>query len=237
MWSHRSNQLEILDLGPPHYTLEEYSHCLDVLDRIGRWLGGDAATFSALKHIQEPLSILDVGCGGGFFTIKLAKKYPRAKVVGIDVNPLAIEYAQRQLTSMKNPPSNVVFEKRTQAELKEPTKSYDIVLSTLVCHHLNDEQIIDFLLQALRVAKQKVVINDLDRHPLAYYFFKWISPLFFRNRLVQNDGPLSILRAFKYRDWLRYVKSAGLSPSQYRIKWRWAFRWIIAIEELPYEND
>ena len=95
-----------------------------------------------MKH--PPESILDVGCGGGLFTTKLALRYPKAKVVGIDLNPAAIAFANRRLSTHHRPPSNLSFELRKEEALIEPAKSYDVVLSTLVCHHLSNELLLSF---------------------------------------------------------------------------------------------
>ncbi len=227
MWKTRSIEPELIDLGPNYYSLKEYTHCLYTLDRIGRWLGGDAGTFAALDRISvEPSSILDVGCGGGIFTARLAQKYPQAKVVGIDLNQHAIEFAKQRF---KNYPANLSFENREQGKLEESLKSYDVVLSTLVCHHLSDEEIVDFIQRAVRVARKRVIFNDLHRDPFAYYLFKLVGPVFFRNRLVQHDGPLSVLRAFKREEWVQYLELAGIPPSDYRIKWQFPFRWMVEI--------
>lgn len=231
MLSKRSLEKEIIDLGSAHYTKAEYEDCLVKLDRIGRWLGGDSATLSALKKMNpHPLSILDVGCGGGLFTIRIAQKFPQAQVVGIDLNEQAIEFAKRSLVSMKNPPDNVRFELRTQPKLAEASNSYDVVLSTLVCHHIPDQDLVEFLSAACQVAKRKVIINDLHRHVLAFGLFKLISPVFFRNRLVQHDGPLSVCRAFKYQDLKQYLSALKREPSHYKISWKWAFRWLLEID-------
>lgn len=229
----RSTALEILDLGPNHYTLDEYNDCMVKLDLIGKWLGGDQATISALKRMDPPpQSILDVGCGGGLSTIRLGLQFPQAQILGIDLNPLAIAFAKTRLA-----PPNVSFEARAQGELREPSKSYDAVISTLVCHHLTDKDLIEFISKSCLVAKRKVIINDLHRHPLALFLFKCISPLFFRNRLVLNDGPLSIRRAFKRDELADYLKNAGLKPSQSSIRWQWAFRWLVEINCHGTQDD
>lgn len=231
MWETRSFEKEILDLGPEHYTAEEYNDCMIKLDRIGKWLGGDAATFFAINKMnQSPQSILDVGCGGGLFTIRMASKYPKAKVLGIDINPQAIAFAKQHLASMKNPPKNVDFEWRKEGKLNEPDKSFDVVMSTLVCHHLDDQQIVEFLTKARQVARQKVIINDLHRHPIAFGLFNMVSPLFFRNRLVLADGQLSIKRAFTRNEWENYIKQVQPKSLPYSISWHWAFRWIVELD-------
>lgn len=231
MFSERAKQKEILDLGPAHYTQEEYFDCLKKLERVGAWLGGDAATFKALANMTPPpASILDVGCGGGAFAIAMAKRYPEAAVVGIEIDPLAIFYAQKNLAAAIGSPDNVRFELRNAPELCEPPKSYDVITSTLVCHHLDDDALVDFLKRAIIAAKRKVIINDLHRHPAAYGAFRTLCPLAFRNRLVLHDGPLSIRRGFQRNEWEKYLQQAGISEKKYRIAWRWAFRYVIEID-------
>lgn len=222
----RSMELELLDLGPSHYSAEEYLDCMIQLDRIGRYLGGDRGTLKAISKVKNPQSILDIGCGGGLFTIRLANKYPNADVVGCDISPQAIDYANKAVLVSKT--RNIHFEIHTP-ELNYPNRSFDIVTSTLVCHHLRDVQLIDFLKRAYTIAKKRVIINDLHRHPLAYFGFKALSPLFFRNRLVQNDGPLSIKRSFRKKEWEYFLNAAGIALDKCHIQWHWAFRWIISI--------
>lgn len=220
---------EIMDLGPEYYSVAEYEDCLIKLDRIGRWLGGDYATFSILDRLNFS-SVLDVGCGGGLFTARLAKRYPQAKFIGIDLNPLAIEFANHQKALSKTKLPNLSFMCPEQKELNELIK-YDVVLSTLVCHHMLDKELIDFLAKASRIAQKKVILNDLHRHPLAFFLFKMIGPILFKNRLVQHDGPLSVRRGFKNQEWINYLEKAGIHPSCYKIKWKFAFRWLVEINK------
>src|SRR3989339_300198 len=42
-----------------------------------------------------PTRILDLGCGTGYLTRRLAERYPRAFVVGVDLAPGMIEAARR----------------------------------------------------------------------------------------------------------------------------------------------
>lgn len=225
----RSNLPELMDLGPDYYSAEEYRDCLIQLNRIGRFLGGDKATDQAFRRLkQPPSSILDVGCGGGLGTIKLARLYPDAHVVGIDISHAAISFANEMQEKSKL--TNIEFIVPNTKELSFPAGHFDVVTSTLVCHHLSDEELVVFLKKACSIAKQAVILNDLHRHTLALGGFKLLSSLFFNNRLIKHDGLLSIKKAFKHRDWAGYLQKADLNPQEYSIKWHWLFRWIITID-------
>lgn len=224
----RINTPEWIDLGPAYYTREEYRDCLIQLDRIGRLLMGNRATFWAFKQLKQvPSSILDVGCGGGQFAIQLAKRYPQASVTGIDISSEAIAFAKQQLEKDFSP--NVNFYVPSQPELDELPNSYDVVTSTLVLHHLSDEKIIDFLKKSINIAKEAVIINDLHRSYLAKWGFSAIAPAFFPNRLILHDGVLSIRRAFRRQDWMDYLKAAGIPPQAWSLSWHCCFRWILIL--------
>ncbi len=232
MKTKRSFQKEFIDLGPPYYTSEEYRECLYQLDRIGRFLGGDRATFHAFDQLESPpTSILDIGCGGGLFTMRLAQRYPQAQVVGIDLSSEAIAFAQEHVKRSSSPLSNLRFFHSSVDEIPEGPHPFDVVTSTLVCHHLSDEELVLFLKQAVCLAKQRVILNDLHRHVLATVGFSFLAPLFFRNRLIWHDGLLSIRRAFKREDWQALLKAAGIRENDYRIERFFPFRWIISIHK------
>ena len=219
---HRAQEPEIIDLGAGYYTIEEYHHCLDQLSQIGRFLGGDRATFKALRRMQ-PQSVLDIGCGGGGFTQRLARVFNKAKVVGIDLSASAIDYAKKQQSD------NLEF--RVVEGLPFEENSFDLVTSTLVCHHIPDEELVPFLVQVYRIAKEGVVINDLHRHRMAVGAFYLASRLFFRNRLVKHDGILSIKKSFRRKDWIGYLERAKIPLEKCSIKRRFPFRWIVQMRK------
>ncbi len=222
----RSREPELIDLGREYYTQKEYNNCLYQLGRIGKYFGANNAMLKIFRRLQYEISnILDVGCGGGFFANQLAINFKNSKVTGIDINPDAIEYAKKI-----NKLNNLKFELKTTPELNELPKSYDIVTATLVCHHLSDQEIVDFLKRAKLVARKNIIINDLQRSKLSYIGALILMPLFFNNRLIKNDSLLSIKKSFTYSDWIYYLYNAGFKTEDYIIKWYWPFRWIVKVD-------
>lgn len=219
----RSHKLERIDTGD--YTLDQYRHCLYQLGRVGKLLGGDRATLKALGPIASELSTaLDVGCGGGFMAQKLASTFPHLTVTGIDLNPLAVLYCQE-----KHHLANLYFERQAAEALPEDAAEYDLITAHLVCHHMSDEAIVTFLREAYRSARKALLINDLHRHPLAYLSYFAIAPPLFRNRLIWEDGLLSIRRGFTRSDWMGYVAKAEIPQTDCELQWHWPFRWTLLI--------
>lgn len=227
--SKRSQQQELIDLGSAFYSKSEYVDCLHKLGCINHWLGGNRATFWAFNQLERtPESILDVGCGGGQLAIHLAKKFPYAKIQGIDLSSEAISFANEQLN--KEPSIKTVrYSIPLSASLQEPPKSYDVLTATLLCHHLTDEDLIDFLKKSVEIAKEAVIINDLHRNIFASLSYGVIAPIFFSNRLIIHDGLISIKRAFKRKDWLEYLNLAQIPFEACSLSWHPFFRWILII--------
>ena len=49
------------------------------------------------ERLDAGMKVLDVGCGGGFLMIQLAKDFPDCKFVGVEVDRFAVEDAQRHI--------------------------------------------------------------------------------------------------------------------------------------------
>lgn len=221
MLIHRSQELELLDLGPEFYSKSELTHCQKMLFRVNWLFGFFHSTRHLIKKFPHAKTLSDVGCGAGLFIIHLKKSFPAIKMMGIDISSEAISLAVENLK--KFPHKNICFKKSSAFEFE----SQDIILSTLMCHHLSDDEIILFLKKSYAAANLAVIINDLHRSYLAQIFYRLLSPILFRNRLITHDGMISIRRSFIYSDWKKYLCAAGIS--NYKIKWCFPFRWQIIL--------
>mgnify|MGYP006078272877 FL=1 len=224
--SHRSSEMEIMD----DFTMEGvlFRDTLDKLEIINRFLGGNSVTIKGLKKLlknqskNKTITIVDLGCGNGD-VLRDVSKFGRKnnysfKLIGIDANPAAIDYA-RELSKEY---SELSF--KTIDILSEDFKkqSYNVVLCTLFLHHLKNEELISFLKKTTENATIGVVVNDLHRHKLAYYLFKLIG-FFIKNKMVRQDGLTSVLRAFKRKDLENIAKEIKV---HFSIEWKWAFRYL-----------
>ncbi len=228
MFKQRSQEKELIDLGPAYYSAEEFNHCQKMLFRVNQVFGIFAGTRKILKRFSKNASLLDLGCGGGLFLLHLSKCFPHMKFMGLDISPEAITLAQQELQTWKKLKlaAQVSF-KLESLDWEIPENSVDLVLSTLVCHHLTEEALVSFLQKTLAIARQAVIINDLHRHPLAYWSYRLMSPLLFKNRLITHDGLISICRGFIRSDWQDLLRKAGIN--HYHIKWCFPFRWRVIL--------
>ena len=204
---------------------------LDKLENINRWLGGNLVTVNSLKSVlknhpkEEEITIVDIGCGHGDIlrdVAKFGRKHGyKFKLIGIDANPTAIVYANE--LSTEYPELTFKTEDIFSDEFKN--RKVDIVLATLFLHHFKEEQLVSFLSDTLKQTQKAIIVNDLHRHKLAYYLFMLLS-VFIKNKMIINDGLISVLRGFKRKDLEIMSQKVNVKP---QISWKWAFRfqWII----------
>lgn len=226
MLKFRSQQKELLDADDIP-TADLYQN-LKELDRINTLLGGYDITFSALKKIIQPhktYTLIDIGCGGGD-TLKHIKRWQARKdlslnLIGIDLKPVCIEYATEQ-----NPAQNIRYICDDYRNMFLHVTDIDIIHACLFCHHLTETQLIELIQFSLK-RNSILVINDLERNPIAYYAIKTLTALFSKSYLVKNDAPLSVARGFKKKEWLAIINKAG--ATHFTVKNKWAFRHEIII--------
>ncbi len=227
--TYRTDEEEIMD--DFSLTGDVLDNTLDTLAKINKWLGGNQVVLSGLKTMlkkhpkDKTITIVDLGCGGGDM-LRLIADYGHKlgytfKLIGIDANEYTVEHARKRSESY----DEISFLTQDIFSEEFNAMSYDIVIATLFLHHFKEPQIIDLLQSTLKKANIGVLINDLHRHRLAYYLFKLITiPV--QNKMIKEDGLISILRGFKKIELEKISKKLNVKST---IKWRWAFRfqWII----------
>lgn len=209
----RSHELENLDKGT--YTPEEYEGCLVELRRVNEWLGDKSALRdSLLREIEtgdlRSFSILDVGAGSGEL-LRMAAQWARdhnrtAKLVGVELNERSAAAIREE--SVNYP--EIVSVRANGLRLPFPDGSFDYVIQSLTLHHFDDEAAVKLLREMARVAARGIFVIDLHRNPVAYFFFTTVARLFLHNRVIREDGALSILRSFKPDELRALARSAGL---------------------------
>ena len=104
--------------------------------------------------------------------------------------------------------------------------AFDYAMCSLFTHHFRDQEAAAVLGEMSRVARRRIYVIDLHRHPVAYYFYTTVGRLFLHNRLVREDGALSILRGFVPRELRRLAERAGLSRA--KVERRFPYRLVLS---------
>jgi 2-polyprenyl-3-methyl-5-hydroxy-6-metoxy-1,4-benzoquinol methylase len=230
MFKSRSKEKEIMD---DLEGSEEIIQTLQELDVINKRLGGNSVTINALNKVVnefsaglKPIKIADLGCGGGDILKDIAiwgrKRKLNLKLIGIDANMHIIDYARKNV----NQYPEIYFESTNIFSKEFKEQKFDIIICSLFTHHFSDEELVTLINQLKNQAKY-FIINDLHRHPLAYYSIMALTKLFSKSQMVKNDAPISVLRGFAKNDLELILKKAGVD--KYTLQWRWAFRWQLIL--------
>jgi ubiquinone/menaquinone biosynthesis C-methylase UbiE len=139
-----------------------FAWCVDTLICRGK-LRGLLRTAADLAQLRRGEAVLDVGCGTGTLAIEVQRRVGTAgRVCGIDPGPRQIARARAKAARRRAP---IEFQVGVIERLPFPDQTFDVVLSTLMMHHLPDDLKRQGLAEIARVLKPggRVVIVDFKR--------------------------------------------------------------------------
>jgi 2-polyprenyl-3-methyl-5-hydroxy-6-metoxy-1,4-benzoquinol methylase len=220
MFSERNSSKELLDGDA--IPEDELRLNLKELHTINKYLGGYGVSRNALRKISQPgknIQFVDIGCGGGDLLAEIRKfakqNHLNLRPCGIDNKAVCRDYSKERNGEL----AEIVCDDYRNLFTHFPQAN--VVHASLFCHHLSRQEIVDLI--RLCISNSGILlVNDLERHPLAYYSIKMLTGIFSGSRLVKHDAPLSVLRGFKKREWISMLLEAG--AKNFSLKNKWAFR-------------
>jgi len=235
-FSQRSSQAELMD----DFSIDDarLANALVDLRRVNRYLGGHATTMQHLEPLlrrarpDAPLQVLDVATGGADFPEYLMRAAVRqgwhVHPTALDVNDATLGYARVALEERLPPrlAGQIDLQQGDALSLPFADDTFDVSVTSLFMHHLNDGEAVQMLQELDRTARLGFIVNDLHRHPLAYYGVTAWAYVTNASEFFRHDAPVSVLRGFTRDELEALVQRAGLP--QARIQWHWAFRWTIS---------
>jgi ubiquinone/menaquinone biosynthesis C-methylase UbiE len=224
----RSLKLERIDTGD--YTPEEYDRFLHDIRLVNRFAGDNRALKKTLlrevrREKLKEFSVLDVGAGSGEL-LRMIAKFARkneseAALFGLELNARSA----RSILEESKDFGEIRSVRGTALDLPFADKSFDYAICSLFTHHFTDDNIIKILQELSRVARRKILVIDLHRHPMAYFFYQLFCAAFRISPLVREDGSLSILRAFVPQELDNLAERANLQ--NFEVKRSMPFRLVL----------
>jgi ubiquinone/menaquinone biosynthesis C-methylase UbiE len=223
----RNYKPERIDIGD--YTFEEYERCIVELQLVNRWLGDarvlrDTLLRDVTAQNLAAFSVLDVGAGSGEL-LRVASNWAHQnkrslRGVGLELN----ERSAQAIMEESNSSINAV--RGNALELPFADAQFDYVICSLFTHHFVDNEVVDILREMSRVARRRIFVIDLHRHPIAYLLYTTVGKLFLHTSLLREDGALSILRSFTADELSSLGRLAGLQ--QISVTRHFAFRLVLS---------
>jgi SAM-dependent methyltransferase len=99
--------------------------------------------------------------------------------------------------------------------------AFDVVSCSLFAHHLTSAELRQFVVEALRVCRRAVLINDLIRSRLHLWLVYAGLPSF-RSRITWHDAPASVRNAYTVREMRQLLRE--LPAQQVEISRHYLYR-------------
>lgn len=201
----REEEMDAAELPPARY-----AKVLADLSRVNALTLARRPTLGFLERIgargigAKPWRILDVGFGAGDMLARIARwgdaRGVALDLVGVDLNPKSEAVARAQIGDRA---------RLITGDYRDLTgQGWDIVLSSLVTHHMTGDQRADFLRFMDRECARGWLVNDLHRQRLPFMGFPLLATLAFADPIVRRDGQLSVGRSFRRAEWQAMLADA-----------------------------
>lgn len=165
----------------------------------------------------EAFRILDAGAASSDQMRQVRKAFPRC-------TPIASDLMERNLLAARAP-------KFVGDVLRLPLRdgSVEVAHCSLLLHHFDEPGAVQIVQELCRVASRLVVIQDLHRHLVPYYFLPRTQWLFGWHDLTVADGQTSVAAGWKREELERVIGQACVAKKP-QIRWHFpSFRFFIAI--------
>lgn len=113
-------------------------------------------------HLHCATEVLDVGCGPAIIAAQVAKRWPNARVTGIELN-------DRKLDTATTLPPNLVVRSANALSLPFPDSQFDVVYCRFLLEYLGDKE--KAIREMVRVCRTggTVILQDLDGQMVWHY--------------------------------------------------------------------
>ena len=208
---------ELLDAGEG--TDDDVAGSLVDLRRINRFLGGRKVVLRAMSSCLDranphSVSLLDVGTGSADLPMAVAES---CRQLGLATFIAAVDISERNLRVARGRlgvSPEVQLVRANSLRLPFAARSFDFVTASLFLHHFRDEDVVRLLADFGRIARRAVIVNDLVRNLVPYYFTRIAGPILATSFLTRNDAPVSILQGFTAAEMNELARRAGLKTRE-----------------------
>jgi SAM-dependent methyltransferase len=191
----RVTSLELLDGGL--LSQDEIDGNLADLWRANRYLGGISSSLRLLNLIfrrtgKRRVRVLEVGAGDGRLAARLRRELRRQR---IEAEFFVLDLRLGHLVAGGATAEDLHPVAGDVLSLPFAKGAFDVVTCNHLLHHFSDDLALRCLRNLARVAREAVLINDIERHWLPYLLMR-LAPWIWRARVSRLDSVASIRQAY-----------------------------------------
>ena len=230
-FSSRVLRPELLDAG--NMPDEDVRRNLLDLRRINRLFGSRRLLLEVLekqvfRHKLTGFRVLDIASGSCDLPFAILEW---AKQQGLEAQVFALEYWHRYLALFRDELATYPNLHPFSADVFHapvPDQAFDFVTCSHFFHHLPEDRAGELLRMMNRWARYAVIVSDLERHTVPYYFFRLFNPIFTTCAMSRIDGLVSFEQAFRKEELKQTADRAGLHNCT--VERRWPYRLLLVAE-------
>jgi 2-polyprenyl-3-methyl-5-hydroxy-6-metoxy-1,4-benzoquinol methylase len=222
---HRSSVTELMDDPDcdPRALDRTYADFRVINGLVAGWRRTYVRRLRPLLDAERATTLLDIGSGGGDIPRSLAgwaaRDGLRLAITAIDPDARAHRFA-----TSRPAPSALEFRAAGSAELVAEGRTYDLVTSNHLLHHLDADALAALLADSAALARRRVVHGDLERSRVALAVYGPATLPFARRSFIHTDGMRSIRRSY------RAAELAAAVPPGWRVERQFPYRLLLTLD-------
>ena len=165
-----------------------------------------------IGRLPEGAAVLDLGCGPGDITLRIAAAHPQIEIHGLDGSAAMLAFGHAALGKQPELRERVSFIEGLVPDALLPRARYDAVISNSLLHHLHDPETLWRMIQARARPGAPVLVMDLMR-PADEATAQALVAQYAANEpeVLRRDFYNSLLAAFELDEVRQQLELAGLA--------------------------
>jgi ubiquinone/menaquinone biosynthesis C-methylase UbiE len=148
-------------------------------------------------YLQDGMTILDLGCSPGFFSLEMAKMVPSGKIIAADLQQGMLDIVKKKVRGSK-------WQKIIQIHKTEPDginlpERVDFILAFYVVHEIPDQNKLFEELKTILKPEGKVLIIEPKFHVKKKHFNKMIEKLINQEFKIMDNPKVFFSRSVLVR--------------------------------------
>ncbi len=155
--------------------------------------------------------VLDLGCGSADISLRFARAYPQVRIHGVDGSEAMLRFG-KQAVCREGFEERVQLIHCTLPTMELPRKSYDVVISNSLLHHLRDPQVLWQTIKQFARPEAPIFVMDLMR-PGSQKQAEDLTETYTAGgaEILKRDFYHSLLAAYREDEIQSQLQEAGLN--------------------------